>query len=126
MHEIELLERNEGRELRRHLVAEPLARTPLHEESGQALRAERPEAFATGSYTPLPLAGTRAPHAVAFSRGDQAVVVVREGVDRDDALASAIQQQVKSVIAPYKYPRIVEFVDALPRTALSASRSRDG
>jgi (1->4)-alpha-D-glucan 1-alpha-D-glucosylmutase len=41
-----------------------------------ALRAERPEAFATGSYTPLPLAGTRAAHAVAFSRGDQAVVVV--------------------------------------------------
>ena len=47
----------------------------------------------------------------------KAVVVIREGVTRDDALAGEIQQQVKSVIAPYKYPRIIEFVDALPRTA---------
>ncbi len=47
----------------------------------------------------------------------KAVVVIREGVTRDDDLAGEIQQQVKSVIAPYKYPRIVEFVDALPRTA---------
>ena len=47
----------------------------------------------------------------------KAVVVVREGAARDDELARAIQVQVKSVIAPYKYPRIVEFVDALPRTA---------
>jgi (1->4)-alpha-D-glucan 1-alpha-D-glucosylmutase len=41
-----------------------------------ALRAERPEAFATGSYLPLPVLGARARHAVAFSRGDEAVVVV--------------------------------------------------
>jgi 2-aminobenzoate-CoA ligase len=47
----------------------------------------------------------------------KAFVVVRDGVDRDDELAREIQVQVKSVIAPYKYPRIVEFVDALPRTA---------
>ena len=47
----------------------------------------------------------------------KAFVVVREGVSRNDELASEIQVQVKSVIAPYKYPRIVEFVDALPRTA---------
>ena len=43
--------------------------------------------------------------------------MVREGVARDDELVRAIQDQVKSVIAPYKYPRVVEFVDALPRTA---------
>jgi 2-aminobenzoate-CoA ligase len=47
----------------------------------------------------------------------KAVVVVREGVARDDELAQQIQAQVKAVIAPYKYPRVVEFVDALPRTA---------
>jgi (1->4)-alpha-D-glucan 1-alpha-D-glucosylmutase len=41
-----------------------------------ALRTERPEAFATGAYMPLPVAGTWAAHAVAFARGDQAVVVV--------------------------------------------------
>ncbi len=47
----------------------------------------------------------------------KAVVVVREGVVGDDHLAGDIQQRVKAVIAPYKYPRVVEFVDALPRTA---------
>jgi 2-aminobenzoate-CoA ligase len=47
----------------------------------------------------------------------KAVVVVREGVARDHELAQQIQAQVKAVIAPYKYPRVVEFVDALPRTA---------
>lgn len=33
-----------------------------------------------------------------------------------DALAKEIQQHVKRVTAPYKYPRIIEFVDALPKT----------
>ena len=47
----------------------------------------------------------------------KAVVVIREGVPRDDELAQQIQAQVKAVIAPYKYPRVIEFVDALPRTA---------
>ena len=47
----------------------------------------------------------------------KAVVVIRDGIARDDALVRGIQDQVKAVIAPYKYPRVVEFVDALPRTA---------
>lgn len=34
----------------------------------------------------------------------------------DDALAKEIQQHVKNVTAPYKYPRIIEFVDELPKT----------
>ncbi|MDP9246593.1 MAG: malto-oligosyltrehalose synthase [Candidatus Dormibacteraeota bacterium] len=41
-----------------------------------ALRAERPEAFATGAYAPLPVAGTRSRHALGFCRGDQVMVVV--------------------------------------------------
>ena len=42
----------------------------------------------------------------------------RRGPERIvDADLVGAQAQVKSVIAPYKYPRIVEFVDALPRTA---------
>ena len=36
---------------------------------------------------------------------------------RDHADAAALQEFVKQAIAPYKYPRIVEFVDALPRTS---------
>jgi len=47
----------------------------------------------------------------------RAVVVLREGQAASDALARALQTHVKAVTAPYKYPRIVEFADALPRTA---------
>ena len=34
----------------------------------------------------------------------------------DAALVKALQDHVKATIAPYKYPRIVEFGTALPRT----------
>ncbi|MDQ4503206.1 AMP-binding protein [Sinomonas sp. ASV322] len=44
-----------------------------------------------------------------------AFVVLRDGVDGDDAKRKEIQDFVKSRIAPYKYPRDVRFVDALPR-----------
>jgi 2-aminobenzoate-CoA ligase len=47
----------------------------------------------------------------------KAFVVLRDGVPRDAATTRALQEFVKSQIAPYKYPRRVEFVDALPRTA---------
>ena len=40
-------------------------------------RRERPEAYTSRHYEPLPVAGSRADHAVAFSRGDVAVVVPR-------------------------------------------------
>jgi 2-aminobenzoate-CoA ligase len=40
-----------------------------------------------------------------------AFVVVSEEV-----AARELQDHVKARIAPYKYPRVVEFVDALPRT----------
>lgn len=46
-----------------------------------------------------------------------AFVVVRAGVTADDALATALQDHVKATIAPYKYPRVVRFVDSLPKTA---------
>ena len=46
----------------------------------------------------------------------KAFVVLREGVVGNDALASELQDHVKAVTAPYKYPRIVEFVAALPKT----------
>ena len=45
-----------------------------------------------------------------------AFVVVREGVASDERLAGELQEFVKSRIAPYKYPRRVSFVPALPRT----------
>lgn len=47
----------------------------------------------------------------------KAFIVLREGVDKDDpALISALQEHVKQLTAPYKYPRKIEFVDELPKT----------
>jgi len=47
----------------------------------------------------------------------RAYVVVKPGVQPDRALASALQEHVKSRLAPYKYPRWIEFADELPKTA---------
>ena len=41
----------------------------------------------------------------------KAFVVVAEGVGAGDALVAELQQHVKEQIAPYKYPRRIEFVD---------------
>jgi acyl-coenzyme A synthetase/AMP-(fatty) acid ligase len=46
----------------------------------------------------------------------RAVVVLRDGRSGSDALARQLQNHVKGLTAPYKYPRIVEFADALPKT----------
>jgi acetyl-CoA synthetase/medium-chain acyl-CoA synthetase len=46
----------------------------------------------------------------------KAFVVLRPGVRGDTALVARLQQHVKSVTAPYKYPRQIEFVDSLPKT----------
>lgn len=47
----------------------------------------------------------------------KAYIVPSENHKPDDNLVQALQDYVKSTIAPYKYPRAVEFIDALPRTA---------
>jgi acyl-coenzyme A synthetase/AMP-(fatty) acid ligase len=47
----------------------------------------------------------------------RAVVVLRDGFAPGGTLASELQEHVKSQTAPYKYPRIVEFADELPKTA---------
>ena len=46
-----------------------------------------------------------------------AFVVLKEGVDGDAAKAKELQDFVKGQLAPYKYPRDVRFVAALPRNA---------
>ena len=46
----------------------------------------------------------------------KAFIVLAAGFDPSDQLATEIQNHVKSVTAPYKYPREVEFVDELPKT----------
>ncbi|MBK5230367.1 MAG: AMP-dependent synthetase, partial [Thermoleophilia bacterium] len=46
----------------------------------------------------------------------RAVIVLKDGYAPGDALARELQDHVKSVTAPYKYPRIVEFAESLPKT----------
>ena len=46
----------------------------------------------------------------------KAFVVLREGTQGDERLIEELQTFVKNRIAPYKYPRRVAFIDALPRT----------
>jgi 2-aminobenzoate-CoA ligase len=46
----------------------------------------------------------------------KAFVVLRAGTTADDAKVRELQDLVKNSIAPYKYPRSVEFVHTLPRT----------
>ncbi len=46
----------------------------------------------------------------------KAFVVLKPEVTADDTLRKALQEHVKATIAPYKYPRHVEFVAALPKT----------
>ena len=46
----------------------------------------------------------------------KASIVLTKGTEATDALKKEIQNYVKSRTAPYKYPRIVEFKESLPKT----------
>ena len=46
----------------------------------------------------------------------KATVVVAKNYQPSNSLARELQEHVKKVTAPYKYPRIVEFVTELPKT----------
>ncbi|MDQ6719352.1 MAG: AMP-binding protein [Candidatus Dormibacteraeota bacterium] len=59
----------------------------------------------------------------------KAVVVLRPGAALGAEAAKTLQDFVKSQIAPYKYPRVIEFAERLPRTAtgkLQRYRLREG
>ena len=46
----------------------------------------------------------------------KAFVILKPGIRPSEALVREIQNHVKNVTAPYKYPRAIEFVDSLPKT----------
>jgi len=46
----------------------------------------------------------------------KATVVLNKGYEPSDTLVKELQEHVKKVTAPYKYPRIIEFVKELPKT----------
>jgi 2-aminobenzoate-CoA ligase len=52
----------------------------------------------------------------------KAFVVLAESFAPTDALVEELQSHSKKMIAPYKYPRAIEFVDALPKTATGKLR----
>ena len=59
----------------------------------------------------------------------RAVVVLRDGHAPSDDLARELQEHVKARTAPYKYPRVVDFADELPKTPSGKVRRavlRDG
>lgn len=47
----------------------------------------------------------------------RAFVVTKPGVAQSDKLADTLKQHVKNQLAPFKYPRWIEFADELPKTA---------
>jgi acyl-coenzyme A synthetase/AMP-(fatty) acid ligase len=58
----------------------------------------------------------------------KAFVVLAAGAGGSDNLVAELQAHAKAQIAPYKYPREIEFVDALPKTVtgkLKRSELRD-
>ena len=63
----------------------------------------------------LECAITGTPHPI---RGQvvKATIVLAKGYKPSEELRLEIQNHVKQVTAPYKYPRIIEFVDELPKT----------
>ncbi len=54
----------------------------------------------------------------------RAVVVLRDGHTASPGLAKELQDHVKRETAPYKYPRIVDFVDELPKTSSGKVKAR--
>lgn len=46
----------------------------------------------------------------------KAFIVLKPGYEASDTLAKEIQAHVRTVTAPYKYPRKIEFVESLPKT----------
>ena len=46
----------------------------------------------------------------------KAIIVLTKGTEGTDGLKKEIQNYVKKHTAPYKYPRIVEFRESLPKT----------
>jgi len=46
----------------------------------------------------------------------KAFVVLKSGFEENPATVRLLQEHVKQTIAPYKYPRAIEFIASLPRT----------
>ena len=75
----------------------------------ESRRMERPSV--------LEVAGTAADDAIRGKVVKATIVLTSEYKDKgDEKLIKELQNYVKMSTAPYKYPRIIEFVDELPKT----------
>jgi acetyl-CoA synthetase len=54
----------------------------------------------------------------------KAYVVLAPGHTGDDALVKSLQQHVRGRLAPYEYPKEIEFIDALPMTTTGKVQRR--
>jgi acyl-coenzyme A synthetase/AMP-(fatty) acid ligase len=54
----------------------------------------------------------------------KAFVVLKAGHQGSPALTKALQEHVKQVTAPYKYPRAISYVNELPKTATGKIQRR--
>jgi acetyl-CoA synthetase len=54
----------------------------------------------------------------------KAYVVLAAGAVGDDALVKALQQHVRARLAPYEYPKEIEFIEQLPMTTTGKVQRR--
>ena len=52
-------------------------------------------------------------------------IVLRNDIKPSDHLTNDIQNYVKASVAPYKYPRAIEYIDALPKSATGKLLRKD-
>lgn len=55
----------------------------------------------------------------------KATIILAKGYEPSDELKKELQDHVKHSTAPYKYPRIIDFVDVLPKTASGKIMRKD-
>ena len=55
----------------------------------------------------------------------KAFIILKPGFTPSEALGREIQNHVKKVTAPYKYPRAIEFVDSLPKNIAGKIRRNE-
>jgi len=55
----------------------------------------------------------------------KATVVLAKNFEAGETLIRELQNHVKSVTAPYKYPRVIEFVSELPKTSSGKIKRTD-
>ena len=76
------------------------------------------------SQTRLPCQGSRLQPSQSALVWPKAYVVLAPGHVGDAALVEALQQHVKGRLAPYEYPKEIEFIEALPMTTTGKVQRR--